>query len=124
MNYPFYIKIDLEHYDHFILKEIFLSNIFPEYISAECHNEEVFNLMINQVNYSHFKIVKGNFNSEKTKIRNLNNVEVDWKFPIHSAGPCCDDISGLWIEKDLFKQIFFLNGGRGWFDIHAKKIRA
>ena len=116
---PFYIKIDLEHYDHYILKEIFLSDIRPDYISSECHNMEVFNLMMKQVEYTHFKLLKGNLKFKENKIKNLQNIELDYEFPLHSAGPCCDDINGRWIEKDLFKQYFFLSGGCGWVDIHG-----
>ena len=117
---PFYIKIDLEHYDHVILKEIFLSNIRPQYISSECHNIEVFNLMLNQNDYKYFKLVKGNFPKFlKYKIRDYNGFEIEHRFDDHSAGPCCEDIEGNWLEKDMFKKIFFLNGGPSWVDIHA-----
>lgn len=57
---PFYIKIDLENYDHIILKEIFKNKITPKYISSECHNNDVFNLMIAQDEYNYFKLLKGN----------------------------------------------------------------
>ena len=68
---PFYIKIDLEHYDHIILREIFNNNINPKYISSECHNLEVFNLMINNDKYNFFKLSKGkDVHLEKYQIKN------------------------------------------------------
>jgi FkbM family methyltransferase len=117
---PFYIKIDLEHYDHIILKEIFINNIKPNYISAECHNIEVFNLMTDNKSYNYFKIVKGSaLKSEKYIIKNLCGLQINYEFPPHSAGPFGEDIKGTWLPKDLFKIDFFLKGGPSWVDIHA-----
>ena len=117
---PFYVKIDLEHYDHIILREIFNNKIIPKYISAECHNLEVFNLMTNNDAYNFFKLSKGNdLHLEKYHIKNLSGHEINYEFPPHSAGPFGDDIKGDWLPKDMFESQFFLNGGPSWVDIHA-----
>ena len=119
---PYYIKIDLEHYDHVILNEIFSNNIRPKYISAECHNIKVFNIMLGQNDYKYFKLVNGNFPKfVKYRIKDLKGSEIEHKFSDHSAGPCCEDIQGNWLEKDVFKKYFFLNGGPSWVDIHAMR---
>ena len=92
---PYYIKIDLEHYDHVILNEIFSK---------------------------YFKLVNGNFPKfVKYRIKDLKGLEIEHKFSDHSAGPCCEDIQGNWLEKDVFKKFFFLNGGPSWVDIHAMR---
>jgi FkbM family methyltransferase len=117
---PFYIKIDLENYDHIILKEIFKNKITPKYISSECHNNDVFNLMIAQDEYNYFKLLKGNhLKSEKYRIKDLNGFYTDYEFPAHSAGPFGEDIKEDWLSKDIFKFDFFLRGGPSWVDIHA-----
>ena len=117
---PFYIKIDLEHYDHIILKEIFKNKIAPKYISAESHNIEVFNLMTSHDDYNHFKLSKGSgLSSEKYLIKDLLDREINYVFPPHSAGPFGEDIKEDWVEKDKFKFDFFLRGGPSWVDIHA-----
>ena len=119
---PYYIKIDLEHYDHVILNEIFSNNIRPKYISSECHNIQVFNIMLSQNDYKYFKLVNGNFPKfVKYRIKDLKGSEIEHKFSDHSAGPCCEDIQGNWLEKDVFKKFFFLNGGPSWVDIHAMR---
>ena len=120
---PFYIKIDLEHYDHIILQEILNNKITPKYISAECHNLEVFNLMTNNDAYNFFKLSKGNdLHLEKYHIKNLSGLEINYEFPPHSAGPFGDDIKGDWLPKDIFESHFFLNGGPSWVDIHALRL--
>ena len=117
---PFFIKIDLENYDHIILREIFNNKIIPKYISSECHNLEVFNLMTNNDEYNFFKLSKGNdVHLEDYQIKNLSGFEINYKFPLHSAGPFADDIKGDWLPKDIFISQFFLNGGPSWVDIHA-----
>jgi len=117
---PFYIKIDLEDYDHVILREIFNNRIAPKYISSECHKIEVFNLMIGHDLYNYFKIVKGSsVESEQYIIKSLNGEQIYYKFPPHSAGPFGEDIKGNWLPKDIFNLQFFLNGGPSWVDIHA-----
>ena len=117
---PFYIKIDLESYDHIILREIFNYKIYPKYISSECHNLEVFHLMINNEKYNFFKLSKGNeVHLEKYQIKNLSGIEINYEFPPHSAGPFGEDIKGNWLPKDIFNLQFFLNGGPSWVDIHA-----
>ena len=117
---PFYIKIDLEHYDHIILQEIFKNKITPKYISAESHNIQVFNLMTNHDDYNRFKLLKGSdLRSEKYLIKDLFGREIYYDFPPHSAGPFGEDIKEDWVEKDKFKSDFFLRGGPSWVDIHA-----
>jgi len=39
---PDYVKIDIEHYDHIILHELFSVGSFPRLISAEIHDLNVF----------------------------------------------------------------------------------
>ena len=105
---PFYIKIDLENYDHIILQEIFNNKITPKYISAECHNLEVFNLMTNNAAYNFFKISKSNdVHLEEYQIKNLSGFKINYQFPPHSAGPFGEDIKGDWLPKDIFKLQFF-----------------
>jgi hypothetical protein len=105
---PFYIKIDLEDYDHIILQEIFNNKINPKYISSECHNLEVFNLMTNNDKYNFFKLSKGkDVHLEKYQIKNVSGLEINYEFPVHSAGPFGEDIKGNWLSKDIFKLQFF-----------------
>jgi len=122
---PFYIKIDVEHYDQKILKKLLENKIIPTYISAEAHNVEIFPSLVVLGNYNSFKIVDGNSVSKKYKdhkIQTLNGIE-EYSFPHHSAGPFGNDIHGPWMTAHNFFHILGIIG-LGWKDIHASKVDA
>jgi FkbM family methyltransferase len=104
---PLYIKVDVEHYDAAVLRNLFAAGIFPPEISAEAHTVDVFALMV--VNgYKSFALVDGSSVAEK------------YGFRPHSAGPFGPDIGGPWYDPEAF---FYLlaSEGLGWKDIHAMK---
>jgi FkbM family methyltransferase len=118
---PYYIKIDIEHYDHVLLRSLFSKGINPKYISAESHSIEVFCLLASLGGYNLFKIVDGatvvNF-YHNWSIATTTGESV-YSFPYHSAGPFGEDVAGDWINSS---ELFFrlVNEGLGWKDIHAK----
>lgn len=120
---PYYIKIDIEHYDEAILRALFINDIRPPLISAESHSIEVFSLLVALGKYNSFKLVEGPLVSQiyqNHKISTTNGIET-YSFPHHSAGPFGDDITGQWMTANNF---FSLLGivGLGWKDIHATYI--
>ena len=124
---PYYVKIDLEHYDDIILNEI-LNNYKdkPHYLSSECQDMQVFSLMMNSEEYNLFKYIEGSSVSKKynrAKIKDINNLEKEYSFEIHSAGPFGNDIQGPWFNKEEFKKIFSQlvtqKVAPGWIDIHC-----
>jgi FkbM family methyltransferase len=96
---PYYIKIDIEHYDQIILRELFANNVMPPYISSESHSIEIFSMMVAIGKYNAFKLVDGA--SVERRYRNCNITThqgvIQYSFPHHSAGPFGNDISGPWI---------------------------
>lgn len=120
---PWYIKIDIEHYDQVILRELFVNNIMPPYISSESHSIEVFALMVALGKYNAFKLVDGL--AVESRYRNCNistNQGITrYSFPYHSAGPFGPDISGPWMTRDNFFRVLGIVG-LGWRDIHATNI--
>jgi hypothetical protein len=119
---PFYIKIDLEHYDHIILRELLLNGIRPPYLSAESHSIDIFCIMVALGGYEAFKLVDGATVSELYKNHqiSLENNFTSYSFPYHSAGPFGNDIKGEWITKNSFSQLL-AQVGLGWKDIHVSK---
>lgn len=121
---PFYIKIDLEHYDQFILKELFLNNIFPPYISAESLSIEVFATMVALGGYQAFKLVDGETIHSRyvdRKVITRDGEITHHSFNYHSAGPFGSDIDGPWMTAEcIFRSLAF--SGLGWKDIHATNI--
>jgi len=120
---PYYIKIDIENYDHVILRELFVNNIFPPYISAESHDILVFATLVAIGKYNSFKLVDGaSVSTEYRDSKITGNIgEIQYSFPHHSAGPFGNDISGLWSTANNFLKIL-ASSGLGWRDIHASNI--
>ncbi|UWZ84092.1 FkbM family methyltransferase [Occallatibacter riparius] len=117
---PYYIKIDIEHYEEVILKELFRNAVKPAFISAEAHSIQVFALMAGMGEYSAFKLVDGETVAKKYRshaIRVGGGVE-PYSFPAHSAGPFGEDIAGEWMNADDLFHVL-AKEGLGWKDIHA-----
>lgn len=111
---PYYIKIDLEHYDQEVLRHLFANDIVPPFISAESHSLEVFCLLVGLGRYRGFKLVEG------AGVANMRAVTPGgtYRFPPHSAGPFGEDIPGPWISAEQMMMRLCL-AGLGWRDIHA-----
>lgn len=117
---PYYIKIDIEHYDEAILKELFRNGARPPYISAEAASIQIFALLAGMGEYSAFKLVDG---ATVGKTYKSHFIAVDggrerYSFPSHSAGPFGDDIPGEWMNADDLFHVLAAKG-LGWKDIHA-----
>ena len=119
---PFYIKIDIEHYDSEILRALWHENIFPPYISAESHSIEVFSLLVS-MGYSGFKLVDGATVSKSYSNREIKCAQgtLVYSFPHHAAGPFGNDVDGEWMTADSFFHLLALEG-LGWKDIHASRV--
>jgi FkbM family methyltransferase len=118
----YYMKIDIENYDHILLKYLFQNNIKPPLLSCEAHSVEVFCLMAALGDYKAFKLVDGHTVVEKYKnhpIKTLSGAE-NYSFPFHSAGPFGEDIKGNWMNMNNFSKI--LPFAMSWKDIHVSSI--
>lgn len=113
---PYYVKIDLEHYDRMVIDDMFKNSIFPKYLSAEIHTEDVLDAIFSAGCYDRFKIVDGSTVSEK--YNNVNGVS----FEHHSAGPFGEEVAGPWKTYAQIKEQLFLEGF-GWKDVHAKRTK-
>lgn len=120
---PYYVKIDIEHYDSHVLRALFEAKIRPAYISAESHSIEVFSLMVALGGYSSFKLSDG-----PSVSRLYRHVQTEagaaaesHSFPYHSAGPFGEDLIGSWLPPDVFFRILAVEG-LGWKDIHATNV--
>ncbi len=120
---PYYIKIDLENYDHIALEELFINNIKPPYISAESMTLNTFAILVSLGNYKSFKLVNGDdvHLVYKNKIIETLNDKVDFSFPIYSAGPFGNDINGSWFTIENFLYLLSKES-LGWKDIHCSSL--
>lgn len=120
---PYYVKIDIEHYDQAILRALFENGIFPPYISAESHSAEVFALLLALGRYRAFKLVDGRGVSTRYRDARIMTLQGEgrYSFPNHSAGPFGEDVAGPWMTADnFFRVLGYL--GLGWRDIHASRV--
>lgn len=119
---PHYIKIDLENYDHMVLRDLATEKIKPPFLSAECHNIHVL-LEILAMGYEVFNLVEGisvdSFYSD-TPITTPEG-KINFSFKAHSAGPFGHDIKTNWLHKENFLY-FLINNSLGWKDIHATTV--
>ena len=117
---PYYIKIDVEHYDEVILKTLFVNNIRPPFISAESHTIAIFALLVGLGEYTAFKLVAGPTVESDYRHHSIAvaSGSETYSFPHHSAGPFGDDIPGQWLADNRFFELLAMEG-LGWKDIHA-----
>lgn len=111
-GFPHYIKIDLEEFDHIVLKRILIQKIKPNYISSEIKKIEDFLIFDKLKESCSFKIVEGH---------TVNLVYEN--FVDNSAGPFGNDIRGNWISYDNFHKLLrYKLKQDGWLDIHSSFI--
>lgn len=119
---PDYIKIDIEGADNIFLTQLLNSKFKPKYISAECHNLDVFSTLSEKLEYKTFNLVEGwNVDKiyKKKRIFSLYLKKfINYSFPLNSAGPFGKDINGKWYDKQSFLKLLALKK-IGWRDIHA-----
>ncbi|MFP5236734.1 MAG: FkbM family methyltransferase [Acidobacteriota bacterium] len=118
---PYYVKIDIEHSEEAILKELFRNGIRPPFLSAEAHSIKVFALLAGLGDYKAFKLVDGPTVATQYKDHVLSPSGERYSFPPHSAGPFGEDVAGDWLSADdLFERL--ADQGLGWKDIHATNL--
>jgi len=122
---PHYAKVDLENYDAQVLRTLFAAGVFPDYLSAEAHRIDVFQLMVTEGGYKAFKLVDGKTVADRYGahfILTSYGRELH-AFPHHSAGPYGNDIPGIWMTAEYFLRLLQVVG-LGWKDIHASRLDA
>lgn len=121
---PFYIKIDVEHYDRVVLENLFTNDIRPPYISAESHSVNVFCALVAQGNYKSFKIIDGKTVQDiyrRVPIKDNQGMIETYSFPFHAAGPFGDDVAGEWLTAENCMKLLAYHG-LGWKDLHATNV--
>lgn len=118
---PSYIKVDVEHFDLAVLRNLFAAGIFPPEISAESHSAAVFACLVEN-GYSVFSLVEGVSVAQcyGTATISTGAGRRAFSFKEHSAGPFGDDIRTPWEDTDTFFHTLAM-AGLGWKDIHASR---
>ncbi len=119
---PIYIKVDVEHFDLAVLKNLFAAGIFPPEISAESHSADIFACLVAS-GYKSFNLVDGPSVASRygrTKIATDDGPR-EFAFKEHSAGPFGEDIRTPWEDADTFLYTL-ASAGLGWKDVHASRV--
>ncbi len=104
---PYFIKIDLEGYDKFILNYLINHNMLPEYLQFENNGVDILNKILDLNYYISYNIVAFyNFEKFYNKENNL------------TAGPIGADIKSVWLDKNEIIKIYKLLP-HNWVDIHC-----
>lgn len=123
---PYYLKSDIEHYDHELLRSLFAAGIFPPYISAESHSLQVLGRLMDEGGYRAFKLVDGrtvsSFYEDQPIVCYPSGERTRHSFQRYSAGPFGDDVDGPWMSSTVMLRMLALLG-LGWLDIHATRER-
>jgi len=106
---PHYMKIDIEGYDHIVLKSL---TECPQYISVEDSCEQSITTLAS-LGYKKFKLI-----SQGEIVKQSGN---DWTFKDGSSGRFGEDTPGEWVTQEELNVMFknTLQQTKDWFDIHA-----
>jgi FkbM family methyltransferase len=122
---PDFMKIDVEHVDQEVLRELIDAGIKPPLISCEAHSFEIL-LLLWQMGYREFRLVNGravHLDYRGVAIHRADGTTEKYTFPRHSSGPFGDDLPIPWNDIQhvaaewLHRRALF---GSGWFDVHAR----
>ncbi len=120
---PDFAKIDVEHYDHVILRELRISDCVPQHFSVEAHNFDVIRELL-RTNHSKFRLVRGNTVARRFAKHQITSSSglISHSFPNHSSGPFGEDLPEPWISAEAMVASWLVRGslyGQSWYDIHA-----
>lgn len=119
---PYFVKIDVEYFDHVALLDLLKEGILPPYVSVEAQLIDVYCALVS-MGYESFKLVRGKTIPTEFANRDLNALDgtiFRHEFSPVSSGPFGDDLPGDWLSKDQALQNL-LEIGLGWIDLHAKR---
>ena len=118
LNKAHYIKIDIEHLDHVVFKDILISNINFDYMSCEIHS----GIVLNEIIQSKLKYFKVNIGKEIIKQDYINRENKRVNFLKDSSGPFGEDMREKWMNKTSLIT-YFVNHGFGWFDVCCSNLK-
>ena len=120
---PDFAKIDVEHLDHIILRDLRLAGRLPAHISVEAHSFSVLEELI-RAEFTRFRLVNCALVQRRfgKHVIRLPEGKERYGFRHHSSGPFGEDLPDSWLTSEQL-MVHWLNRttllGKGWYDIHA-----
>ena len=99
------------------LQDLLQNKIISNYLSVECFDSEVIELILDSP-FNSFKFIEGGNKLKDIEIIDINNKKKNINFDYNSSGPYGDDIPGNYYDKKSILPYFLING-LGWKDIHC-----
>jgi FkbM family methyltransferase len=121
---PHFVKIDIENYDHIVLKELRESNALPSHLSVEANSFKVVEELIRS-GYSSFRLMHGHrvprdFRQHQIVTRDAKKA---FSFRPLMSGPFGEDFSDPWTNTEIMLVNWLHRHtlqGPGYYDLHAK----
>jgi FkbM family methyltransferase len=122
---PAFVKIDVEGIDHEIVLELLASGIRPPMLSVEVHRLDALCAVV-AMGYQEMQFVNCSRigqTGKPTTVHTVGGGVEQHTFPVHSAGPFGDDLTGQWLSAEAAVLEWFAKRlvlGSGWYDVHAR----
>lgn len=122
---PDFVKIDVEHYDHVVVRELRRAEALPAQLSVEAHNFDVIHELL-KTDYTRYRMVRGNTVARRFANHRINTGGgvLNYAFTLHSSGPFGEDLPAPWFPAEAMVANWLLRSslhGDGWYDIHAAR---
>jgi FkbM family methyltransferase len=126
---PDFAKIDVEHSDINVLRDLLQAKTIPPHISVEAHTIDVI-LLLHQMGFTKFRLVNCRRVPELYNSWPITTPEgvIEYSFPYHSSGPFGEDLPVEWqnIEQICAQWIarhsLYGLGSFDWYDVHATDL--
>ncbi|MET0115445.1 MAG: FkbM family methyltransferase [Limnospira maxima] len=128
---PYYVKIDIEGADKYVVEDIHRMSVRPPYLSYENGGGYIFDILCRS-GYNSFKFVdQSAHNKQPLPFPALEGDYICHEFPIGSSGPFAEETSGGWLSYNEISE--FINqidlnrkiGKKTWngthVDLHARQ---
>jgi FkbM family methyltransferase len=122
---PEFAKIDVEHVDHIVLRELRMNGALPAHLSIEAHSFEVLAEIV-RAEYPRVRLVNSaaaHRRHQNARIASPAGL-VPYGFSPHSSGPFGEDLAAPWQNLEYLVVQWLQRGvllGPGWHDIHAAR---
>jgi FkbM family methyltransferase len=125
-GFPDFIKIDVEHSDTAVLRDLLEANAIPEHLSVEAHGFEVL-LLVHHMGFTKFRLVNCGRISEQYRdlLVSTQSGALRYGFPDHSSGPFGEDLPAEWLNIEqvcaqwITRHSLYSLHSFDWYDVHA-----
>lgn len=126
---PYYLKVDIEHFDIHVVKGLYAFTEKPKYISVEATTPQLI-LELFALGYRKFQLVnQSTLWKVKPPYPAREGTYFDLQFTDHSSGLFGEELEGAWLNLESVIEMYQdkvmhphlgYRAGNDWYDVHAK----